>query len=111
MQLKFMGEQRALVAKVEGELDHHVAKEVREVIDREIKRTSAVNIIFDFSDITFMDSSGIGVIVGRYKLAKTLGGTVILFGASNQVRRIVEMSGIHKIVKIASSFENALMLI
>lgn len=111
MQLKLMAEKHALVASVDGDLDHHTAKAVREVIDREIMRSNAVNIIFDFTDLNFMDSSGIGVIIGRYKLTKRLGGETVIFAANSGVRRIIEMSGLHKIVKSANSFDNALKLL
>lgn len=111
IQLKLIGEKRALVAYLDGELDHHSATEVRTVLDKEIKRTNAVNIIFDFRAVTFMDSSGIGVIMGRYRLVQILGGHVILSGCNEQIRRIIEMSGMDKIVGLASSLDNALLLI
>lgn len=111
MQLKLIADKHALLVSMEGELDHHSAAKVREIIDKEIKRSNAVNIIFDFRNLNFMDSSGIGVIIGRYKVAKILGGETIIFSPTESVRRIIEMSGIHKIVKLASSLENALKLL
>lgn len=111
MQLKLIGEKRALVVYLEGELDHHSAEKIRTVLDKEIKRTNAVNLIMDFRNVSLMDSSGIGVIMGRYRLVKILGGTVIVFGCNEQIRRIIEMSGIEKIVKIANSLDNALLLL
>lgn len=111
MEIKLMGEKRALLVKIDGELDHHTASSLREAIDAKIRSTNAVNVIFDFSNVGFMDSSGIGVIMGRYKACKNLGGSVIVFGQNLQIKRIVEMSGIDRIVKIADTQTAALNLI
>ncbi len=111
MQLRLISEKHALLVSLEGELDHHTANSVREKIDTEIKRSNAKNIIFDFRKLNFMDSSGIGVIIGRYKVSKILGGETIIFSPTNAVRRIIEMSGIHKIIKLASSLDSALKLL
>lgn len=105
MELLISGKYRTLIARICGELDHHVAAEVRESIDRELARTGAVNVAFDFSGVTFMDSSGIGVIMGRYKAAKALGGRIIIYGASDSVKRIISMSGVGTIVTVSDSFE------
>ena len=108
MELLLSGKYRTLVVKIDGELDHHVSGTVRENVDRELARTGAVNVAFDFTDVTFMDSSGIGVIMGRYKVAKSLGGRVIIYGASEAVKRIITMSGIDGIVTISDSLENGI---
>lgn len=108
MELFLSGKYRTLVVKINGELDHHAADVIREATDRELGRTGALNVAFDFTDVTFMDSSGIGVIMGRYKVTKALGGKVIIYGASDAVKRIITMSGIDGIVKIADSLENGL---
>ncbi len=108
MELFLSGKYRTLIVKVDGELDHHVSGNVREAVDREIARTGAVNVAFDFRGVTFMDSSGIGVIMGRYKVTKALGGRVILYGASESVRRIIAMSGIDSIVTVSDSLENGI---
>lgn len=111
MEIKLLGEKRAVLVKINGELDHHIAGTLREAVDSKIRCTNAVNVIFDFSNVGFMDSSGIGVIMGRYKAVKTLGGCVIICGQNTQIKRIVEMSGIDKIVKIADTLDKALELI
>lgn len=54
-----------MIAKIEGELDHHVAESIKNVIDEEYEKKSCKNLIFDFKNVNFMDSSGIGVIIGR----------------------------------------------
>lgn len=108
MELLLSGKYRTLVVKIYGELDHHVAGNVRENVDRELSRTGAINVAFDFSGVTFMDSSGIGVIMGRYKVTKALGGRIIIYGASDAVRRIIAMSGIDDIVVMANSLEDGI---
>lgn len=111
MEIRLIGDKHTLLVNIDGELDHHMAGKIRETVDRKIKSTNAVNIIFDFTKVGFMDSSGVGVIMGRYKIAKMLGGRVIIFGAKKQTRRIIEMSGIDKIVKLCDKLEQALELV
>lgn len=109
MELSIVGKYRTLVISLDGDLDHHSTGKLRERIDRELKRTGAVNVAFDFGNVAFMDSSGIGFIMGRYKIVRTLGGKVILYGLSDNVRRILEMSGIDKLVVTAKNLEYGLM--
>ncbi len=111
MEIRLIGDKHTLLVGVASELDHHAAAKVREVVDRKIKSTNAVNIIFDFSKVSFMDSAGIGVIMGRYKISKMLGGRVIICGAKKQIRRIMEMSGIDKLVRLCDKLEQALELV
>ena len=109
MKLSIAGKYRTLVAVLEGDIDHHSAENLRERIDREFSRTGAVNIAFDFSHVSFMDSSGIGLIMGRYKKVNALGGKVIIYGLSDGVRRIIDMSGVGGFVTTAKNLEYGLM--
>ena len=111
MEVRLLGEKRAILVKVTGELDHHSAAAIKEEADNKMRSSNAVNIIFDFSEMTFMDSSGIGVIMGRYKKARSLGGRVIAYGVSPQNLRIMEMSGIDKIIKLAPAYDRAVRLL
>ncbi len=88
-----------LVVKPEGELDHHSAKDVREMIDREIELRKIKNLVLDFNKVSFMDSSGIGVIAGRYKIINSLGGKTMVIRANQQVDKILEISGLKKILE------------
>ena len=110
MEVRLIGEKRTLLVRLCGELDHHTAAKIKEEADHKLRSTNAVNIIFDFSDLSFMDSSGIGMIMGRYKKVRTLGGRVAAFGVNAQIVRIMEMSGIDKIIKLTPDFERALRL-
>lgn len=107
MEIKLIGDKKAILVSVKKDLDHHSAAEIRKSADAKIKSTNAVNVIFDFTDVDLMDSSGIGVIMGRYKMTKILGGKVVIFGANKEVMRIIEMSGIDKLVSITTTFDEA----
>lgn len=67
MNLAFEEREDILIVHMEGELDHHTAEEVRSRIDDRIDRTGFYKVIMDFTNVNFMDSSGIGVVIGRYK--------------------------------------------
>lgn len=108
MELYLSAKYRALVVRLMGEIDDRVAAKVRESVDRELLRTGAVNVAFDMNGVTFMDSSGIGVIMGRSRVADSLGGRVIVYGAKGHVKRILEMSGLGSIVTIAYTLEEGM---
>lgn len=100
MILEMTGEKRLLTVRLDGELDHRSVNGIRQKIDDEVGRTGVINIAIDFSNVIFMDSSGIGLILGRYKTVSALGGRLILFGMSREIERIIKMSGIDKIAEI-----------
>lgn len=108
MNISYISAKRTLVAGLEGEIDHHSAAQCRQRIDSEFIKTKAVNIIFDFSRLSFMDSSGIGLIMGRYKLITPLGGRVVLSGVPPQLDRIISLSGIYKLVGRAKDINEAM---
>lgn len=108
MQLRYIIAKRTLVAAIDGEIDHHSAARLRVEIDSEFLKTKAQNIVFDFSKLHFMDSSGIGLIMGRYKLLAPVGGRVLLSGVSPQLDRLIGMSGLYKIAGRAKDVTEAL---
>ncbi len=89
-----------LIVHVPQELDHHSAKMVKEYSSEILKEGTVKNIIFDFSNTTFMDSSGIGMIMGRYRIVKERDGFVGVSGAGPAIHRILEISGLYKLVEI-----------
>ena len=91
-----------LVVKIDGEIDHHTAKELKVDIDREIYVKNISNLVLDFDRVTFMDSSGIGVIAGRYKEIKARGGKVMVIRVKPQVDKILEISGLKSILNCQS---------
>lgn len=96
-----------LTIYVPVELDHHNAEEIRLGADKWITRQNIRTIIFDFYKTNFMDSSGIGVIMGRYKNLRFMGGNVMAVNVNERVHRILTLSGIYKIVEIHKKEEES----
>ena len=94
-----------LTASLCGELDHHGAVAVRTLIECEIQRQNPQKTVLDLTDLDFMDSSGLGLIMGRYALMQKLGGDFIISNPSDRVQRIFELSGLGRIIKIEKSKE------
>lgn len=111
MDIKFKAENGILTALLSGELDHHSAAEIRGVVDQSIITFQAKYLIFDFQGVNFMDSAGIGVVMGRYNRMKELGGQVFIIHCSEYVDRILEMAGVYTIVKRSNSQQEALQWI
>ncbi len=86
-----------ITALISGEIDHHSAVEIRECIDSAVKIVKPNTLTLDFAGVTFMDSSGVGLVMGRYKLMSFFGGAVILRNAAERYERIFKMSGIERI--------------
>ena len=97
-----------LVVSLIGELDHHSAEEVRVKIDDRISRENIRKLVLDFSGVTFMNSSGIGVIIGRYKKISMRSGEVNIISVSKSIKRVFELSGIFKIIKYYENLDEAL---
>ena len=110
MQVKFSNRGTTLIVSIIGELDHHSAEYIRQKIDGEMLKSTTKNIVLDFSSVSFMDSSGIGVVIGRYKNIKKLNGKAFITGASAQIKRILEMSGILKIIPAYETTDEAVRM-
>ena len=91
---------KLLILKITEEIDHHNTEKIRRKMDNEITRYMPRKVLFDFNEVSFMDSAGIGLIIGRYKVAKLFGGEVEIANARPSVKKVLEMSGITRIVKI-----------
>ena len=87
-------------ALLSGEFDHHVARELREEIDGTAMRTRPSVLKLDFSGVQFMDSSGIGLIMGRYKLMQTWGGNVTIANLPPKLEKIVSLSGLRDLCSV-----------
>ena len=83
-----------------GDIDHHSAKEMREVTDFNIDSYNPKVLILDFKDVQFMDTSGIGLVMGRYKIMLSIGGQVKIKNLSPYVKRIMNLAGLNKLVHI-----------
>ena len=96
-----------LIVGIDGDIDHHSAEIIRDKLEREFTRAGAKNIIFDFKKVSFMDSSGIGMILGRYRALEKFGGMVAVAGMSAEASRVFEISGLHKLIKVYNGVESA----
>lgn len=90
---------KTLIIYMPTELDHHNAELITEHTDWFVTSNNIMNMVFDFKNTQFMDSSGIGVVMGRYKLVKKLGGKITLKNISEAVNRIFSISGVYKILE------------
>lgn len=80
-----------------GEIDHHSAGELREQIDNAISGAAPERVILDFTGVTFMDSSGIGLVMGRYKQLEGTSAILELRGLSSPIKRVMRLAGLDKI--------------
>lgn len=108
MYLEFDHSDEKLIIKLSGELDHHSAEEVRTKIDDRIEKNNSIKVIMDFSNVSFMDSSGIGVVIGRYKKVSMKKGILCIVDAKESVKRVFDLSGLFKIIKLYNNVEEAL---
>ena len=92
-----------IIVTLVGDLDHHITQELKVEIDQLITDKRIFNIVFDFMKVSFMDSSGIGLIIGRYKKIKPMNGEIYVSNLSISIQRIFKLSGLYNITK--HSFE------
>ncbi len=108
MDVKLLKKGTTLVIRIMEDMDHHSAQYLRQKIDSEIIKATVKNIIFDFSKVNFMDSSGIGIVVGRYKNIQKLNGRAAIVNANPKIMQIFEMSGVLKIIPVYSDLDDAI---
>ena len=89
-----------LMVRMPEEIDHHKSSYISENADRFIVQEKVDHVVFDFENTKFMDSSGIGIILGRYKKIACFGGKVFAINADSRIRHLLMISGLHKIVEI-----------
>lgn len=97
-----------LLVQFKGELDHHTTENVRQKIDNQYFDQRLKNIILDLRGLTFMDSSGIGLIMGRYRNCIEKNGSVAIVSDNNYVDKMLKMSGLLKIIKVYTTIESAI---
>ena len=107
MESKYYNEEKLLILKITEEIDECTAQKIRRKADYEIERYMPRKVIFDFNSVTFMDSAGIGLIIGRYRRANMLGGTIEIANVTDSIKKVLELSGLLKIIKITELEEIA----
>lgn len=106
MIVEYEKEEKTLIFRLTEEVDQHTVEKIRRKMDNEIKRYIPRKVIFDFSNITFMDSAGIGMVLGRYKLAKMLNGNLEIRNVNKSMKKIFDMSGVSRIINISEEEGN-----
>lgn len=94
--------------RISGELDHHTTADIRSKASKIITENEIRHVIFNLENLNFMDSSGLGMILGRYNEISSLNGEMIVCSVNETIGKMLEMSGVHKIVRIEPSEEKAL---
>lgn len=108
MTLDFEYVDRLMIVKINGDIDHHSCEEIRTRIDKEIALKNPKSILFDMENVGFMDSSGIGVLIGRYKLIANNGGKAGMTNVKPQVMRLCQICGLQKIINIFPNKKQAI---
>lgn len=89
---------KQLIAYIEGELDHDSACIMRAEIDNQLRDISISELVLDMSGISFMDSSGIGLILGRYRLLKMRNGRIVISRPSTRINKLLTMAGVYDLI-------------
>ena len=102
METQYYKKDKLLVLKITEEIDDCSVQKIRRRADYEIERYMPKRVVFDFDSVTFMDSAGIGLIIGRYKFTNMLGGKLEVANLTGSVKKIFEMSGILRLIPITT---------
>ncbi len=94
VKIEIAPEADTVTALLTGEIDHHGAGKVRDTIDDSLRRTCPRMLVLDFGGVEFMDSSGIGIVLGRYRLMQDMGGKLALRNLPPHIRRVMQVAGI-----------------
>lgn len=95
-----VSQNNVLLIHLIGDIDHHTAKEMRETTDINIDIYNPKTLIIDFKDVNFMDTSGIGLVMGRYKIMTSNGGQVKIINLSSHLKRIMNLAGLNRLINI-----------
>lgn len=106
MGVELKTEEKELTALLSGDIDHHTAKQMREEIDSQASLDKPELLKLDFQNVDFMDSSGIGLIMGRYKLMQSLGGRLRVINVPNYIARVIRLSGLDQLGVLEKDVEH-----
>lgn len=107
LQLTFRKTGTTMVVSISGEIDHHNAVVIREEIDRRFSVSSAKNLVFNLKNLRFMDSSGLGILIGRYKAVSATGGKTSIASPAQSTERLINLAGINKIIPVYKTLDEA----
>lgn len=100
MGVRIEKEESTVKAFLNGEIDHHCAPEIRNEIDLAVDESHPENLVLDFGEVTFMDSSGIGLVMGRYQTMKGIGGRVTLENTPSHIKKVMRLAGMDRFANI-----------
>ena len=103
MNINYKEKDKLLILEINEEIDHHMADKLRRDADYEIKRRNPKIVILYFDSVSFMDSAGIGMVIGRYKTATMIGAKMEMVNVKENIKRIFEMTGVLKIIPITNN--------
>ena len=107
LNVKFFTRKNTMYLRISGEMDQGSVGNLKEKLVQIIKEKNIKNIVFNMKELTFLDSTGIGIIIGRYNQLKTKGGKVILCSINRNIERIILLSGLPRICVIKENEEDA----
>lgn len=105
MPVRLEPKDNTVVACLSGEIDHHSAKNIRTEIDAMIEKNRPAQLIMDFGEVNFMDSSGIGLVMGRFKTMQEIGGRVIIQNPSMHIKKVMRLAGLDRIASIQDNVQ------
>ncbi len=100
MSVKITVNGEVVTAYLDGEIDHHTASIMRNEIDAAVEKNIPTMLVLDFRDVSFMDSSGIGLVMGRYKVLKPLGAELHVTNTSPQIGKVMRLAGLDRLAKL-----------
>ncbi len=100
MPVKITVSGEVVTAFLDGEIDHHTASVIRNEIDASVEKNMPTLLVLDFRDVSFMDSSGIGLVMGRYKLLKPTGASLHVTNTSPQIGKVMKLAGLDRLAKL-----------
>ncbi len=100
MEMKYRAENRQLTIRLSGELDHHAAKDLMDSIDRLLEQNLPVKTFLDLEGLTFMDSSGIAVVLRAKRRMEALSGSLVVINIPRQAARVLETAGLNRYVEL-----------
>ncbi|GGC86829.1 anti-sigma F factor antagonist [Thalassobacillus devorans] len=111
LSVDFARKEDVLLVRLVGELDHHEAEGLKKEWKAILNQHQVRNVILNLEGLDFMDSSGLGVILGRYKEINAMGGEMVICSISPEVKRLFDLSGMFKIMKLVDNEEFALEML
>lgn len=105
MAIKITSTPMRVTIALSGEIDHHNAAALRLEADDAIQQCLAPNVRLDFDEVTFMDSSGIGFVLGRYRIVESYGGNIEVVNLSNRIYSMMKLAGLERLVTLKTKKE------